>query len=292
VAIVALRVAIGLHFFSQGLEKLRDPKPFSAQFFGAAKGPFAPYFHRLVWDADGLWRLNDRETIRYWDNYRNQVVAHYGFDDKQKDAAKKTFDAYSGRLRYYLGSKGDEIDQYVKGLARRDQNAAERARSDLASLRSHDARIAAERSQLIAPVLTEIDKLWKDLESDLNAIATTEQWKRHGRIVIGKIGRQPLDSESVDRWIPYFDIAVGVCLVLGLFTRPAAILGGLFLASVCASQWPGSYGAAPIYPYLIEMLALFVLAAVGAGQVAGLDFLLIGLRRFCCRPKAATSGHR
>ena len=98
-----------------------------------------------------------------------------------------------------------------------------------------------------------------------------------------------MDSEFVDRAIPYFDIAVGLCLILGLFTRPAAILGGLFLASVCVSQWPGYPGAAPIYPYVIEMLALFALAAIGAGQIAGLDFLVCGLRRYCWPPKAAST---
>ena len=39
-------------------------------------------------------------------------------------------------------------------------------------------------------------------------------------------------------FIPYFDLAIGVCLVFGRFVRPAAILGGLFLLSVCLSQWP------------------------------------------------------
>jgi len=34
----------------------------------------------------------------------------------------------------------------------------------------------------------------------------------------------------------------GVLLILGLFTRPTAIVGACFLASVIASQWPGSPG--------------------------------------------------
>jgi uncharacterized membrane protein YphA (DoxX/SURF4 family) len=279
VAIVALRVGIGLHFFSEGASKLRDPKPFSGGFFANAKGPFAPLYKAMVWDADGLWRLNAQTTIPHWDQYRSRVVAHYGFDEKQAAAAKKTLDSYTGRLRYFLELKGEDLDQYYKSLERRKTNAADPARADLASLRTHDARIDAERTQLIAPILAEIDKLWKGLENDLNDLATTDQWKRHGRLAITKIGRQPFDSEFADRVIPWFDVIVGVCLVLGLFTRPAAFLGGLFLASVCASQWPGAYGAAPIYPYLIEMLALFVLAGVGAGQIAGLDFLLGGLRR-------------
>ena len=40
VVIVVLRLAIGLHFMSEGLDKVRGTKPFSsAGFLGNAKGP-------------------------------------------------------------------------------------------------------------------------------------------------------------------------------------------------------------------------------------------------------------
>ncbi|MDX1944063.1 MAG: DoxX family protein [Pirellulaceae bacterium] len=289
-AIVALRLGIGLHFFSQGVEKLGTS--FTAGFLGSAKGPFAPLYKSMIWDRDGYARLNADATAAHWDQFRNRIVAHYHFDEGQQAAAKKALEAHLRSLRAYLDEKGDDIDQYVKSVERRDANKADAARADLASLRAHDARIDAERTQLIQPILASIDNLWKNLDNDLNALATTEQWKRHGRLAIGKIGERPFDSEFIDRLIPYFDMAVGLCLIVGLFTRPAAILGGLFLASVCISQWPGTPGAAPIYPYLIEMLALFVLAAVGAGQIAGLDFLVSGIRHYCWPKRTAAAEQR
>ena len=76
--------------------------------------------------------------------------------------------------------------------------------------------------------------------------------------------------------MPWFDVAIGACLILGLFTRPAAILGAAFLASICVSQWPLSPGAVPIYNQAIEMLALFALAAIGAGRFFGLDAICYG----------------
>ena len=63
-----------------------------------------------------------------------------------------------------------------------------------------------------------------------------------------------------------------------------AVAGALFLGSVIAAQWPGSAGAAPVYYQSIEMAALLVLAAVGAGRFAGLDFFLYALRMRCCPP--------
>src|SRR5262245_4593019 len=160
-AIVALRLVIGLHFFSQGVEKVRDPKPFSGNFFGAAKGPLAPTFHAMVWDADGRWRLSEKETLDCWDAYKNQVVADFHFDEKQSRRAADGFKAYAGRYKWYLRDRAEDIDQYFQSLERRDKNAADPTRT-LASLRAHDARIESERAQLIGPILANIDKLWKD----------------------------------------------------------------------------------------------------------------------------------
>lgn len=282
-------MGIGLHFYLEGVGKLRDRKPFAAGFFSNAKGPLAPYYKQLVWDGDGLYRLNYNYTQPYWDDYKNRIAAHYHFDESQAAKASEIFNAYVRRYAYLLNEKKEEIDQYYGELRRRDANAADPARS-LASLQSHDARIAQDRTQLAAPVLATIDKLWKDLENDLNALATGEQYKRHGRMPIGKVGRRAFDSEFMDQWIPYFDIAVGACLILGLFTRPATLAGGLFLLTVCLSQWPLASGAAPIYYQAVEMLALFALAAIGAGKYAGLDFLLGGMYRMCCGKKTAAKG--
>ena len=275
-----------MHFFSEGISKLRDDRPFSAGFFGNAKGPLAPAYKRLVWDADGLYRLDANGTKAHWDHYRNRVVSHFQFDEAQRARAEQILQAHRDRLDYAIGSRADDVNQYYAELKRRDANKADPTRS-LASLRAHDARIAQERSQLIAPVLADVDGLWKGLEDSLNDLATTEQRQRRDRLAIGKIGRRTLDSEFMDGVIPYFDMAVGLCLILGLFTRPAAILGGLFLATVCLSQWPGYEGAVPIYYQAVEMLALFALAAVGAGQFAGLDYFLSAARRLCCPPKTA-----
>jgi len=63
-------VGIGVHFYLEGTGKLRDPKPFSAGFFANAKGPFAPIYKRMVWDADGKHRLNRDATGKNWDNYQ------------------------------------------------------------------------------------------------------------------------------------------------------------------------------------------------------------------------------
>ncbi|MCE9526783.1 MAG: DoxX family protein, partial [Planctomycetales bacterium] len=289
-AIVALRVGVGLHFYLEGSTKLRDKKPFSAGFFANAKGPLASVYRNMVWDIDGTWRLDGKSTNAYWADYQKRIGSHFGFDEKQNKAAENIVKDYSKRLSWFLGSKREDINEYMKQLDRRDANRTNPQRQ-LTSLEAHDARIDADRNGLKMPMLAVIDKMWVDLESDLNSLANDKQWQRHGRLKIGKIGRRFGDSEFHDAVIPYMHITIGVLLIMGLFTRVAAIGAALFLASVCAAQWPG-YGGIPIYYQLIEMLAALVLAAIGAGQFYGLDFVINGLRQMTRKnavPAARTS---
>ena len=72
-------------------------------------------------------------------------------------------------------------------------------------------------------------------------------------------------------------------LVLGLFTRAAAIGGAAFLLSVISTQPPWSYAAADTNYQIIVFCALAVIAAVGAGRWGGLDFFLGLCCSGCCR---------
>jgi uncharacterized membrane protein YphA (DoxX/SURF4 family) len=285
-AIVALRVGVGIHFYMEGTTKLKDKKSFSAGFFGNAKGPLASVYRSRVWDIDGFYRMNPKATEEHWKSYEQKIVRHFGFDDKQKKAAEKIVKDYTRRMNYFLGSKREERQEYENQIDRRDANSKKADWQGLASFEAHSARIEADRNALKMPILATVEKVWKDLESDLNALATDKQYLRHGRLPIGKVGHRFGDSETMDAVVPYFDLLIGLMLIIGLFTRVAAIAGAIFLASVCASQWPG-YGGTPIYYQFVEMLALLALAALGAGQFYGLDFVISGLRRMTRKPEAA-----
>ena len=284
VALVALRLGIGFHFFLEGADKIQNPKPFTAGFLGNAKGPLAPMYKSMIWDVDGLYRLDNEGTADYWTAYGDRIIGHFKFDEAQAKKVDRAIKDYNGRLEYHLGENGDEVKEYDKQLERRQKNAADPTRTALASLRAHDAKIEGERKKLFAKVIPGIDAIWKDLEIELNGLATPEQYKAHGRLPIGKIGRRFMDSEMVDGIIRYFDFTVGVLLILGLFVRPTALLAALFLLSVCLSQWPGTYGALPIYSQGVELLGLLVLAALGAGNLCGLDFFITAWRAGCYAP--------
>jgi uncharacterized membrane protein YphA (DoxX/SURF4 family) len=121
----------------------------------------------------------------------------------------------------------------------------------------------------------------------MNAIATSQQ-RSAGSVRLAKPARRFYDSETIDSVIPWFDAVLGVLLIAGLFTGPAALVGAAFLFSVALSQWPTAPGAIPSWPQVIEGLGLLVLAASGAGRFAGFDSIIEALRarprRFRPRP--------
>ena len=170
-AVVLLRVGIGVHFLSEGLDKLADPKPFSAPFFGAAKGPLA----RRV-QGHGLGSGRPLSAVARpghrpaGTSSATASSAHYRFDDEQTKQAASVLKDYTERLNNFLFANQDKIDEYFQRLDRRDNNAEDPTRH-LASLQTHDAKINAELLKMRGELLPTIDGLWRDFENDLNAIA-------------------------------------------------------------------------------------------------------------------------
>ena len=63
------------------------------------------------------------------------------------------------------------------------------------------------------------------------------------------------------------EISLGILLILGLFTRPAAFVAFLFLGSLWISEW----GTAWIWELLVPVLASLGLAIGRAGRKWGVD---------------------
>ena len=68
----------------------------------------------------------------------------------------------------------------------------------------------------------------------------------------------------------FTEISLGVLLVLGLFTRPAAFVAFGFLASLWMSEW----GTGWIWELLVPTMAALALVVGRAGRAWGLDVLL------------------
>jgi uncharacterized membrane protein YphA (DoxX/SURF4 family) len=66
------------------------------------------------------------------------------------------------------------------------------------------------------------------------------------------------------------EISLGVLLLLGLFTRPAALVAFAFLGSL----WISELGTAWIWELLVSVLASLALAVGSAGRTWGVDAIL------------------
>jgi len=66
------------------------------------------------------------------------------------------------------------------------------------------------------------------------------------------------------------EISLGILLVLGLFTRPAALVAFAFLGSLWISEW----GTAWIWELLVPVLASLALSIGSAGRTWGVDGFL------------------
>jgi len=70
------------------------------------------------------------------------------------------------------------------------------------------------------------------------------------------------------------EISLGILLVSGLLTRPAAFVAFLFLTSPWVSEWGTSW----IWELLVPVLASLGIAVGRAGRAWGIDGLLAGRR--------------
>jgi thiosulfate dehydrogenase [quinone] large subunit len=74
------------------------------------------------------------------------------------------------------------------------------------------------------------------------------------------------------------ELAVGISLLIGLWVRPACILGGLFLLNMLLATWWAPGHGVPVWRYfgnelehLPLLLLLIVVYAANAGRTWGLD---------------------
>ena len=85
-------------------------------------------------------------------------------------------------------------------------------------------------------------------------------WKAVMSLVVSNAGiAAPLQALT--------EISLGVLLVIGLFTRPAALVAFLFLGSL----WISELGTSWIWELLVSVLACLGLALGGAGRKWGVD---------------------
>lgn len=273
--LVLLRVTIGTHFVIEGTEKIAAGDEWSsAGFFNASRGPFEERFRQLVWDHDGQLRLDRERVMTEWARYRDRIGKHYGFDDAQQRLAQENYAKAVEQYDYVIELNQNDIEEYELGRDRIAALQLDPTRRDVASLGGQRDEIRREWKAKIAPVLQQIDAITRNYEIAQNSLATQTQADAKLPLAFKFPPTGVLDTSVVDPFVPYFDTAIGVCLMIGFLTPVAALAAAGFLGSVFLSRYPPEPGPLSSFYQLIEGTACLVLAGTGAGRFAGVDFFL------------------
>ncbi|WP_146523938.1 DoxX family protein [Novipirellula artificiosorum] len=272
--LVLLRLTIGWHFYTEGIEKYAAGNWTAAPFFVNAKGPFAEEFRGMVWDHDGSIRLDKDAIMLQWATDRDRVADHFGFDDEQRQQAQENYAKSVIQYESVLEENATDLEEYQLGKARMEKLDQDPTRDGVASLGGQRETIRKEWKGKAAPTLKQVDTVWKNYIIAQNSVASREQMETHGAYHLRKPLSALMDTSIIDVILPYFDIAVGLCLLLGLFTPVAGLAAAGFLGSVVLSQFPPATGPTSSIYQLIEAMGCLVLAGTGAGRFAGLDYFL------------------
>ncbi|MFO0898696.1 MAG: DoxX family protein [Pirellulales bacterium] len=284
VMLVLLRVVIGWHFFSEGLAKFA--KPFSSEgFLKQAKGPLADSFQSVLPDYHGWKNLHrvpagEGETPAYklwaervknsWEDREAQVSDHFGFDAAQKEKAKLFLAHAQQSLDDFLEENKEAFDTHEHELRRLAKAEAEPGSRDVPYKRERLETKAKQLDGEAAGWTAWAKKQELNLHEHLLDLATSDQQRIRGSLPAAP--RQQLDW--VNTVISYTVLGVGVCLMVGLFTRLALVVGAVFLLSVISTQPPWVPDTQPVYYQLGELLSMLTLATTRVGQWGGLDFFV------------------
>jgi len=318
--LVALRLSLGCHFLYEGIWKIKNRSRFSAEpFLAEAKGPLAGLFHAMLpenewrrllrpitdekgrksFDLDKLTERWDRLCKEFVDFYRPRNLADAEVSaayERLQRGAERTYERFCNRLAEYLDEHVAEISAYFDALERWE-NDAERRQSAYFQNKRRWERMMELRSQL-AQWVSEIQAQEKALENALYDLLDEKQ-RAQGYPPKPRNPFRWERMEQINFAVTYGLTAIGLCLMLGLFTLPAAIGGAIFMAMVVMTQpaWPTIYPPdSPIVGHallinkdFIELVALLVIAALPAGRWGGLDFFLFRRHRstHCPREKTA-----
>jgi uncharacterized membrane protein YphA (DoxX/SURF4 family) len=248
-----------------------------------------------------------------WNDYLDRFAKHYQLSEEQLADARNKLDQAKDKAAQWLmngiieadrmlvieGKGGptikqkepvaDRVGEYRTLLTRIETMEKEFKAFEKDVRKKEYRELKAEAAKMREPLLAEQDKPMKEA---LDSLLKPEQKaldplkSKYGPPNSFKDYTLLDWNDFVVRWGL---VVVGSCLLLGLFTRTACILGVAFLASL--------YLAMPALPWvpenvrteghyffinknLVEMLALLVLATTHSGRWLGLDGLLHAMSPF------------
>jgi uncharacterized membrane protein YphA (DoxX/SURF4 family) len=243
------------------------------EYLQGSTGPFRGVFRAMVPDVTGVERLTKASAQASIDEHYEALVSHYKtFSTEQKTALAKTRDELKKSIAETLGDPMFQarLADYKYGLKelREYERGADQpfAKERLDAYRTRLDTIAAE-------LLAFVNEPMVELTRQAQTVATADQLNE------GPAPRPRGQTWFIDWAVKWGLVAMGLGLILGLFSQVAAAAAALQLAMFyfAAPPLPGLPAATMgghfnyIDRNLIEMIAALLLVTVPSGKWAGLD---------------------
>ncbi len=287
-ALMMLRVVIGVHFYNEGVGKIRSGNFTAAPFLQQACGPAAGFFHGLIDDYDGRYRLSVSptegnkivlvRTIAIWEEFRDQCQLKWMLDETDTAAIDSALEQATLEFEDLIAQNEVAMTGWLRGEARldgfqRDGDQGGPTADEVASLREQVKQINDKRRAEAAGWFSTIESIWNNYEATVNEIG-----KRNGK-PFARLARPHAPQNSplalINRFLPWFDLIVGGLLVVGLFTRLTALAAISLLFGVVTTQPFWIATAQPTFYQWVEIAGLLVVIGAAAGRFGGLDYFLI-----------------
>jgi uncharacterized membrane protein YphA (DoxX/SURF4 family) len=275
---------------------------------------------KVVAGPDGKKTIDSTAITDRWDRIRREFLDFYrpasptdaasNSDQaaayrKLEQAADQAYHQFRDHLDEYFRENAADIAAYFDSLNRflsdKERGQGAPYQNQRRWQRMMDLR--AEAAQWIKEVEEQekafVGSLYGLLEYPEKPGEVERTGRYHGKPVPMPATGNPLGGERIEQInfaVTYGLTAIGLCLVLGFCTRLAALGGAAFMAFVVMTQpaFPTIYPPDPavvghallVNKDFIELVALLVIAAVGAGRWGGLDFFC----RCCCCCRGSEKG--
>lgn len=286
-ALALLRIVVGMHFFLEGLDHLRDPEWSSAGFRRAAVGPLASWYRAELPQA-GDWsgtlgRIDGRDTEQAsadwqrgvregWESLLAAREKLVPLGPEQQEEARKALGAAATLLEETVASWGEDLADYRMQLVRLEAAERNPVSTDVPFARARVAKARRELAAREAGWTKEVEAIREKLVADWNSPLSRAQLEKVAAAdPPGRLWRG-------DRFVAWSLVTIGACLVVGLLVKFNAMGGVAFLATVVAAQPFWVAGAIPTYDQWVEIAALLVIACMPLGGWSGLDYFLTA----CC----------
>jgi uncharacterized membrane protein YphA (DoxX/SURF4 family) len=200
-----------------------------------------------------------------WQAYANQFGDYYSLTDEQRHQVALSTKEHLQQVWEWLATNREAIATHTSEAHRWEGKAEEPSAKNVdfqkQRLGENNTKLAGETTGWWNAIRGMEESFHDDLRLQLSGD------QKQKPIFPGDLS----PMKKVDLVLKWGIPIVGICLLAGVFTRLAALLGAGFLASICLQQPFWVEGAAETYYQLVELAGLLVLFTTPAGRWLGLD---------------------